>query len=124
MRTRVIHICILSLVMLVVVACGNFLEERSQNMAYVEEVKDLDELLIGEGYLSGGYSLDSADADKLANWASFTKSSRYYPYIHLMDDDATEYLSGNLTASAEKNYIRLYAARLYGGKPILFWIPR
>ena len=86
MRTRVIHICILSLVMLVVVACGDFLEERSQNMAYVEEVKDLDELLIGEGYLKGGYSLDSADADKLANWASFTKSSQYYPYIHLMDD--------------------------------------
>lgn len=114
MRTRVIHICILSLVMLVVVACGDFLEERSQNMAYVEEVKDLDELLIGEGYLKGGYSLDSADADKLANWASFTKSSQYYPYIHLMDDDVTEYLSGNLTASAEKNYIRLYAARLYG----------
>ena len=33
-------------------SCGDFLEEYSQNSTYVESVDDLDELLLGGGYLT------------------------------------------------------------------------
>lgn len=105
---------ITSSVMLLLVSCGDFLEEHSQNMAYVEQIEDLDELLIGEAYLKGGYSLDSADANMYYYWSQLVNTTgRYYPYIHLMDDDVTEYLSGNITATMEKNYLRKKAAKVY-----------
>ena len=43
-------------VALALCSCGNFLEEHSQNMAYLENIEDLDELLIGECYLARGAS--------------------------------------------------------------------
>lgn len=96
------------------VSCGDFLEERSQNMAYVENVGDLDELLIGECYMKGGYSLDSADADKNFYWTQPISGSKYYfPYIHLLDDDVTEYLLGNMAATTDKNYTRKKAQKVY-----------
>lgn len=104
--------------MMLLVSCGDFLEERSQNMAYVENVGDLDELLIGEGYLKGGYSLDSADADKYFYWTQPVSGSQYYfPYMHLMDDDVTEYLLGNIAATTEKNYTRMKASNVYKWQP-------
>ena len=95
-------------------ACGDFLEEHSQNLAYVEKVEDLDELLIGEAYLKGGYSIDSADADNYSYWARPVSMSQYYfPYVHLMDDDVEEYLLGELSPSMESYYTRKKASRLY-----------
>ncbi|MGM9703293.1 MAG: RagB/SusD family nutrient uptake outer membrane protein [Prevotella sp.] len=95
-------------------SCGDFLEERSQNMAYVEVVEDLDELLIGECYLKGGYSLDSADADKNFYWTKPVAGGKFYfPYPHLMDDDITEYVLGPIAISLEKNYTRLKAQKVY-----------
>lgn len=105
-------------VLLLLASCGDFLEERSQNLAYVEEVKDLDELLIGEAYLKGGYSLDSADADKNSYWTKPVNAPQYYyPYIHLMDDDITEYVAGPVTATVEKNYTRMKGQRVYTWQP-------
>ena len=37
--------------LLVTSSCGEFLEETSQNLSYVHSTQDLDELLIGNGYL-------------------------------------------------------------------------
>lgn len=95
-------------------SCGDFLEERSQNMAYVEVVEDLDELLIGECYMKGGYSLDSADADKNFYWSKpVSGGTFYFPYTHLLDDDITEYTLGPMAATLEKNYTRLKAQKVY-----------
>lgn len=117
MKNRITHIGILVLILLACVACGDFLEERSQNMAYVENVSDLDELLIGEAYLSGGLTMDSIDADLISNWASILSVSSvnrvYFPYIHILDDDSEEYVSGGYMGTAEKNYLRMKGERLH-----------
>ena len=111
-------IILMAAVTLFITSCGDFLEERSQNMAYVEEVKDLDELLIGEAYLKGGYSLDSADAEKYFYWTKPASAMQtYFPYIHIMDDDVTEYVLGNVAAATEKNYTRKKAMNVYTWQP-------
>ena len=48
MRTKIIYIILVAISSLT--ACSGFLEENSQNMAYVETIDDLDELLVGEVY--------------------------------------------------------------------------
>lgn len=103
-------------------SCGDFLEERSQNQAYVEKASDLNELLIGECYLKGGYSLDSADANQYFYWSRPVSNMTYYfPYIHLMDDDIEEYVTGPLSQVMEKNYTRQKAQRIYTWQPDPFY---
>ena len=58
-------------------SCGKFLEEFSQDLAYAESCTDLDEILIGNGYM---------DQPTFATEASIYGNG-YYPYIHVMDDD-------------------------------------
>ena len=107
-------------------ACGDFLEEYSQNQAYVEKVVDLDELLIGEGYWPvrcGNYEVDTSNADMVSYWSSVTLVlNQYFVFVHLMDDDATEYLSYTGTSTAgigtsEKNYVRMKAAHAHHWQP-------
>ena len=101
-------------------SCSDFLEEKSQNMAYVEKVSDLNELLIGEGYWpvsTGYYEVDTSNASQISTWQQLTADmTKYFPYIHLMDDDVSEYLYGNIGTS-EKNYIRMKAANLHHWQP-------
>lgn len=63
-------------------ACSGFLEEYSQDLAKVETITDLDELLRGSAYLS---------ADKIsANSSKYTinlTSSRYITFINFMSDE-------------------------------------
>ena len=63
--------------LLVASACGEFLEEDSQNLTYVHSTGDLDELLIGNGYLQK------------------QKTGDVYRFLWLdvMDDDVTHFLS-------------------------------
>ena len=77
-------------------ACGDFLEEYSQNQAYVENVTNLDELLIGEGYFKGGLTSQYFKGDNAVNyWTNVCKTDPwFFPYIHLMDDDVEEFVSG------------------------------
>lgn len=63
------RIYIISLVGLFLTSCSNFLKEYSQDRAYVRSYQDLDELLVGETYM---------------------KTEPYFPYLHLMADDARE----------------------------------
>ncbi len=51
------------------VACGNFLEEYSQDLAYAKTVSDLEEVLLGDGYVN---------------------KATTYPWLHTMDDDLEE----------------------------------
>lgn len=62
--------------------CGcSFLEEYSNDKVFVRNPDDLDELLLGDGYM---------DADPSS---PNDESSGYYPYIHMMDDDIEESIS-------------------------------
>jgi len=68
-------------------ACGDFLEEYSQEYVYARSCEDLDEILIGNGYMKR-----SAQQDFLY----YSETGIYYPYLHIMDDDVEEFISGNL----------------------------
>lgn len=57
-------------------SCGDFLEEYSQNSTYVESVDDLDELLLGSGYLSRNITGIS--------------STGSLAYLHIMADESKE----------------------------------
>lgn len=74
-------------------ACGDFLKEYSQNQAYVENVTNLDELLIGEGYFRGGLTSSYFKDDQSSGfWTNLSNTDPwYFPYIHLMDDDVEEF---------------------------------
>ena len=115
MRIKLYQILTISGILLSSVACGDFLEEYSQNQAYVENVTDLDELLIGEGYFAGGYTARLDDATSNTEWGNVCNTTpSYFPYIHLMDDDVEEYTSGYL---GESSYIRSEAANLHHWQP-------
>ena len=58
-------------------SCGKFLEEFSQDLAYARDCHDLDEILIGNGYMQQPAGWDRASV----------YGNGYFPYIHVMDDD-------------------------------------
>lgn len=80
-------------------SCGKFLEEFSQDLAYAESCSDLDEILIGNGYMQ----------QQLGGEAS-VYGTGYFPYIHTMDDDVSMALIGEfeLTANAVTSYKHFY----------------
>ena len=63
----------------------SFLEEYSQDLTYAKTASDLDELLIGDGYMkiteNSVIGLGSTDG-------------YYFPWIHVMDDDITQVETG------------------------------
>ena len=68
---------ILMLGVLLFNSCGKFLEEFSQDLAYAESCADLDEILIGNGYMEQPEGFTEASI----------YGNGYFPYIHVMDDD-------------------------------------
>ena len=70
-------------------SCGDFLEEDSQTLSYVNSIEDLDELLIGGGYLQ----------NSRATYYSFT-------WLDVMDDDITMSTTGAATTTSTFNYLR------------------
>lgn len=77
MKTNTL-IIILS-VTLVLSGCSGFLREYSQDAVYPRTYTDLDELLIGEGYMTVRRTGPVSSGTKL-----------YYPYVHFMADEAQE----------------------------------
>jgi len=67
-------------------SCSNFLEEYSQDQAYVAGYNDLDELLLGNAYMS---------RSSVQNYQWGVRDGLYYPYLHFMADEAEQYLNGN-----------------------------
>lgn len=99
-------------------ACSDFLKEYSQNMAYVETLTDLDELLIGEVYFSQQYN-NGYDPAALPIANSFTSlaSSRFIQHF-LMDDDVAEYVAGIEGVwgkGSDKDWVR------YQGASAFYW---
>lgn len=54
-------------------SCSDFLEEDAQNLTYVESISDLDEVLLGEGYMNT--EMKELEEAAVPTW------------IHLLDDD-------------------------------------
>ena len=91
-------------------ACSDFFEEESQNKAYVASLADLDELLKGETYINEeGFSTSSYYQG--SNNRVMYQTNRYFPWIHVLDDDVTEFAEGYY--SSRDNWIRPNAASAY-----------
>ena len=69
-------------------SCSGFLEEYSQDQAYVRSYKDLDELLVGETYMETVFGSDG---------------DTYYPYVHLMADETQENLKVDFYGERDYN---------------------
>ncbi len=63
-------------------ACSDFLEEYSQDLTYAKTAADLDEILVGEGYMS---------ISPINSFLGLDNTSYYFPWLHLMDDDVDQY---------------------------------
>lgn len=76
-RLKFKNIAFLLLVTCTVSSCKKFLEERSQTLQYVTNAGQLDELLVGDGYM--------AHSNEFKNTVG-----NYMPWLNVMDDDITE----------------------------------
>ena len=79
---------IIALLWLFLASCSGFLEEYSQDQAYVRSYKDLDELLVGETYMETVFGSDG---------------DTYYPYVHLMADETQENLKVDFYGERDYN---------------------
>ena len=67
------------LLLFALTGCSGFLEEYSQDQAYVEGYDDLDELLLGNAYF---------ERNQVMSWYSQGNSGDlYYPWIHVLADE-------------------------------------
>ncbi len=98
---------ILSFLTLSLTACGDFLEEYSQDTAYVRSYTDLDELLLGSGYIPTGTPTNIAEPLGIY----MGQQPYYYPYIHLMADE----VDYNIVTANEPNITNGNPAEVYFG---------
>lgn len=78
-------------------SCGDFLKEYSKELTYAQSCEDLDEVLIGNGYMMSSSSNSSFSS-------SSVQSGQYYcPWLHVMDDDITEFASGGYSTTSGGN---------------------
>lgn len=72
-------------------SCG-FLEEQSNDLAYASSCQDLDEILIGSGYMA------HKPFDPSGN-IGFSEASPYCAYLHVMADEAENVMRSGKTAT-------------------------
>ena len=77
MKKRYIYMWV-GMILLMGSSCSDFLNENSKNQTYVTCIEDLNELILGEGYMPMQFY--SAN--------SFTGTCAVGPWIHVMDDDS------------------------------------
>lgn len=85
MKHKFTHILLLATIncaMLTLTGCGDFLEEYSQDQYYAHKWEDLDELLVGSGYLPHEASFTLKDQG--------TEISHYGQFLHMMTDEIQE----------------------------------
>lgn len=99
---KIHNIIIIGLLMCILTACSNFLEEYSQDMARVETVADLDEVLLGSAYLPVGYYEEYADDETYRI---------YNLFIHFMSDELTQ---NTKTNDGISNFIDMEYGGLFG----------
>ncbi len=69
-------------------SCGDFLKEYSKEYTYATSCSDLDEVLIGGGYM------------KLEKDYTVSANTGYYSWLFVMDDDIEEYVTGTYKPNA------------------------
>lgn len=79
-----IYILLFSTIMLW--SCGDFLEEYSTQLSYARSCSDLEELLIGGGYMMQEAAYQPTLFDITGD------NAPYFPWIHIMDDDIMEHI--------------------------------
>lgn len=114
---------ILALNLVLAVSCGDFLTENSQNSAYVETVKDLDELLIGDVYVPITSTSFPPERPNLMGFfpSNGSVATRYFPWIHIMDDDAQEYM---IKTPLDKMYTAYFLSNAFYWQPNPFMDPK
>ena len=95
----IVGICLLSLC-----GCKDFLEEESKELSYVHSCADLEELLIGGGYMRRNILSNYTDL----NVKSKEKSSVYFPWLLAMDDDVNEAVAGQEMTSGALTKLRSF----------------
>ena len=83
------------IMMFLLTSCGDFLKEYSTQLNYAMSSSDLEELLIGSGYLSPRRSTEYYDFSVTGD------NAPDFPWIHMMDDDITDY--SNVDDSFQEN---------------------
>ena len=74
------NILIIGCISLILSSCDSFLKEYSQDLARVETVGDLDELLLGSAYYPAGYYYIASSTRKQVG-------APYNQFIHFMSDE-------------------------------------
>lgn len=85
-------------------ACGDFLKEYSKELTYAHSCKDLDEVLIGNGYFKSNSTLSTFGSSHLQD------GRLYYPWLQVMDDDIEEYISGAISPGSALRCLRPFYA--------------
>lgn len=89
-------------------SCGDFLDEYSTDQHYCENADDLEALMIGEGFLGfrkdGYYNQGTLSKSTLESEAN---QSMYFPWIHVVDDDAEAFLVNYVTEDTGTPYYML-----------------
>ena len=88
MKRNILHLIIALHLGICLTGCRDFLEEYSQNKVYVKTAEDLNELLVGNGYMIT-YRTSSGPTYGMSLMTN-TVSAPYFPMIHVMDDDSEE----------------------------------
>lgn len=71
--------------------CSSFLEEYSQDLAYIQSYEDLDELLLGNAYF---------DRFTCNTWQfTGTTGEQYYPWVHVSGDELQQITEGTWVSS-------------------------
>lgn len=79
-------------------SCDDFLHEQSKDLAYATSCKDLNEMLIGSGYMLPVSS------------GNVSSNSHYYTWLHVMDDDVEAQAQGSYSiGSAYKVMASFYS---------------
>ena len=93
MKRLSIYALLLALAPVLLTSCGDFLEEYSTDQRYCENVDDLEALMIGEGFL--GFrrgSIYGQGTMSKSELETTSDQSLYFPWIHVVDDDAEAFL--------------------------------
>ena len=94
---------IISMLSFMFASCSGFLEEYSQDTAYVRGYEDLDELLLGSVYMPTNAPEHMGYTYGTDGW--------YYPYIHLMTDEVQENIKSSSSGAlwdARERYFGYY----------------
>ena len=76
--------------LLLMSSCSDFLEEYSTDQRYATTAEDLDNLMIGEGFINSVFSLSASNHTTMSNLER--DNDMTMPWLHVMDDDCEKFL--------------------------------